>query len=82
MDAITKPSSRIVMEEFRKKLHVEYKNKLVTILMLYITNLSDESEIFLKDPRQYTVDWVNKHCSPMGDFDKEQAIKEIEEWDK
>lgn len=68
------------MEEFRKKLHLAYKQKLVNILMKYTTDLSDESEIFLKEPSKYTVDWVNKNCLPIGDFDKEAVIKEIEEW--
>lgn len=68
------------MNDFRKKMHIGFKQRLVSIITQFLGDLDENIEEFAKDPEKYIVDWVNANCLPMGDFDKEAAIKEIEGW--
>ena len=72
------------MSNLRKNLHLAYKEKLVDIILEFTHDVSEDSVVDTLENfealKKYTVDWVNAHWLPMGDFDKEQAIKEIEGW--
>lgn len=62
------------MDEFRKNLHVAYKQILMEMIILFLEDLgSDENVKNLNEPedlRQFITNWVNQNCLPMGDFDK------------
>lgn len=70
------------MTDFRKKMHIAYKQKLVSILSNYTVDLFESIEQFNVDPELFITQWIDRNCLPMGDFCKEDAIKEIEEWQK
>lgn len=70
------------MNDFRKNMHLEYKKRLAIIIMKFLSSL-DSNEIlkeFEEDPENIINRWIDRNCLPMGDFSKEDAIKEIEEW--
>lgn len=72
------------MSNLRKNLHLAYKEKMVEVILSFMDDVSKdevcEKLINYDDFRKYTINWVNANSLPMGDFDKDQAIKEIEEW--
>lgn len=70
------------MTDFRKQMHITYKKKLASILSQYTVYLFENLIQFNIDPELFIASWVDSNCLPMGDFDKEKAIKEIEEWQK
>ena len=70
------------MNDFRKNMHVAYKRKIAEILMKYTKDVIDNINEFEKDHTIFIEKWVNRNCLPMGDFSKEDALKEIEEWQK
>jgi hypothetical protein len=66
------------MSNFRKKMHVEYKKKLYDIIVSFVQEI-DEDE-FVTDYKSFIERWIDRKCLPMGDFSKEDAIKEVEGW--
>lgn len=72
---------KFMSDDFRKKMHVAYKKKLADIIWMFICSLEDEDG-FDQDPKGFVERWVDSVCLPMGDFSKEDAIKQIEEWQK
>jgi len=72
----------MIMDDFRKKMHVAYKNQLSLIILRCLNDISDSPKEFEENPILYVERWVDANCLPMGDFDKEKAVKEIEEWSK
>ena len=70
------------MNDFRKQMHIAYKKKLLDIIFNVLDAIGDNGEEFEKNPGLFVQKWLDSNCLPMGDFDKEKAIKEIEEWSK
>ncbi len=73
------------MNEFRKNMHILFKKNIYKIINKYINELVETEENFQKyisDPKSHLENWIDRNCLPMGDFSKEDAIKEIEEWQK
>jgi hypothetical protein len=69
------------MDDFRKKMHVAYKKKIAQIICDFLDDLNDATkQENLPLNYAYIIEWVNTNCLPMGDFDKEKAMKEIQEW--
>lgn len=70
------------MNDFRKKMHVAYKKRLANIIMQFMASLYDEKKLeeFQEDPENIVAKWLDSNMLPMGDFSKEDAIKEMEEW--
>lgn len=68
------------MSNLRKNLHLAYKKQLSLIIMKCMNDISESSKEFEENPILFVEKWVDANCLPMGDFDKEKAIKEIEEW--
>lgn len=71
------------MSDFRKQIHVAYKKKLCEIVLRYIGELAEnenEWKEYLMNPKLHIERWIDRHCLPMGDFSKEDAIKEMETW--
>jgi len=68
------------MNEFRKNMHVAYKKKLSGIILMFVKSVDDDIAGFAKDPISFVEKWVDGNCLPMGDFSKEDAIKEMEAW--
>lgn len=61
-------------------MHVTYKKKMCDILSQYTIDLRDDVDEFSKDPKEWIKSWVDKNCLPMGDFSREDAVKEIDAW--
>lgn len=73
------------MSDFRKDMHIAYKKKLASIIFKYINELGETDMDFneyISYPKLHIEKWVDASCLPMGDFSKEDALKEIEEWQK
>ncbi len=70
------------MSDFRKNMHVQFKKQLSGIMLSYSIEMIENIEEFAKEPEQFIADWINRNCLPMGDFNEEDAIKEIKEWNK
>lgn len=70
------------MSDFRKQMHLAYKKKLAGIILQFLGDLEKKTDEFSIDPIIYVAKWVDSNCLPMGDFNKEEIIKEIEEWSK
>lgn len=68
------------MNDFRKEMHVAYKKNLANIIWRFLFSIQENDKEFEKDPRPFIEKWINSNCLPMGDFSKEDAIKEIEGW--
>jgi len=68
------------MGDFRKQMHIAYKKNLLDILGQYTLALFLDFEEYSKDPKQWTIKWIDSNCLPMGDFSKEDAIKEMNTW--
>lgn len=71
------------MNDFRKQMHVQYKKTLCNIISRYIHEIGKTTEDFIEysaNPDFHLEQWIDRNCLPMGDFSKEDAIKEIEEW--
>ncbi len=70
------------MSNFRKKMHIAYKKKTYNIITSFLVDASKDFEEFEKGAENYIEKWIDSNCLPMGDFSKEDALKEIEEWQK
>lgn len=71
----------MIMNDFRKQMHIVYKQKMAEIIDRFLRDaIEDGDKVFEPSIWAYIVAWVDKNCLPMGDFDKEKAMKEIEEW--
>lgn len=71
------------MDDFRKNMHLAFKTRVVEMITKFLIDFHEEVEQGSQiDAYEYIVNWVNANCLPIGDFDKEKAIKEIEEWSK
>lgn len=70
------------MNEFRKNLHVAYKKNIGNIIAKFLFDLAIDEKGFQEDPKLFIENWIDRNCLPMGDFSKEDAIREIEAWQK
>ena len=74
------------MNDFRKNLYLAFKARTVELILSCLDDLSVNEDIDKLENglqlRKYVTKWVDSNCLPMGDFDKERALKEIEEWSK
>ena len=68
------------MSDFRKKMHIAYKQELFFIILRCVAEIFEDVHDFRKDPEEWIRNWINKNCLPQGDFSPEEAIKEIEKW--
>lgn len=68
------------MNDFRKQMHLAHKKKLCNIIAQFTEYFLEDIDSFVVNPDHFITDWVNKNCLPMGDFSKEDAIKEINGW--
>lgn len=68
------------MSDFRKNLHLAYKKKMCNILFQFTADLLHNMQEFSKEPEEWVKNWVNKNFLPMGDFSREDAVKEIDAW--
>jgi hypothetical protein len=68
------------MKDFRKQMHIAYKKTLFDIIHRYLSELGESEEEYVSDPELHLMNWINRNCLPMGDFSKEDAIKEIDAW--
>ena len=66
--------------DFRKNMHIAYKLKVVEIIQRFIFDLNNIEDHELRN--EFILKWVDRNCLAMGDFDKERAMQEIEEWSK
>jgi len=73
------------MNDFRKQMHIQYKKTLCNIISRYISELGESNQDlneYISSPKLHLEKWIDRNCLPMGDFSKEEAIKEIEGWQK
>ena len=73
------------MNDFRKNMHIAYEKKLFEVIYRYMCELGETEEDLQKythDPKSHLENWIDRNCLPMGDFSKEDAIKEIDAWQK
>lgn len=68
------------MNDFRKQIHVQYKKQLANIILQFLGSLDEGIDEFSNGPEVFVEKWVDSNCLPMGDFSKEDAFKEMEEW--
>lgn len=66
------------MNDFRNKMHVQYKKKLYNIILSFVHDVDPDE--FEADYKLFIERWIDRNCLPMGDFSKEDAVKEIEAW--
>lgn len=71
------------MSDFRKQMHVAYKLKLAEIIDRFLSDCAEDGEkAFEPSTDEYISKWIDRNCLPMGDFSMQDAIKEMEEWQK
>ena len=68
------------MSDFRKNMHIQYKKTLCNIIVKFLSSLGENMEVFSIDPEAFIATWVDSNCLPMGDFSKEEAMKELDAW--
>lgn len=69
------------MSDFRKNMYLSFKQKTADIIYQFFCHAGDDGDAaFEPTPIEYIAKWVDKNCLPMGDFDKERAMKKLEEW--
>lgn len=68
------------MQDLRKQLHEAFKERLSQILIQYSLDLFDNIHEFTESPSEFCQKWVESNCQPMGEFSREEAIKEIDAW--
>lgn len=68
------------MNNLRKQMHVKYKETIFNMIIQFIIESNNNSALFRAAPEMFIKNWIDRNCLPIGDFSKEDVIKEMEAW--